>query len=253
MSSTQLSTDGRCAATALPAALLQRCQQVVAYVRPGMPDVVLPGHRHTGTGVHSLTNCRTPIHTAERSTNTRRIVKTSRRWLFVSLNRSRRSQVKVPEWALSLFRALPLWGTQTLCACWVSFGSPRTYHTCKIWQLRILPYKLWLDVLLGFGFLGPVLAIWVMLMPRHRAPGGVGGNNGRRVLLTVGGLTGKKMWKSVLHQGQKQSRAASKTALARNYLDCTNVVWRNWIFWDEVQLKYNLGLDKWEIHFIQYI
>lgn len=79
------STDGRCAATALPAALLQRCQHVVAYVRPGMPDVVLPGHRHTGTGtgVHSLTNCRTndraPIHIAERSTNTRRIVKTSRR------------------------------------------------------------------------------------------------------------------------------------------------------------------------------
>lgn len=46
-------------------------------------DVVLPGHRHTGTGVHSLPNCRTtdraPNHTAERSTNTRRIVKTSRR------------------------------------------------------------------------------------------------------------------------------------------------------------------------------
>lgn len=38
---------------------------------------------------------------------------------------------------------------------------------------------------LALGFLGPVLAIWVMLMARHRAPGGVGGNNGRRVLLTA--------------------------------------------------------------------
>lgn len=113
----------RCAATALP----QRCHhEVVAYVRPGMPDNVLPGHRGCGQTQHnSYPACRPtqpPSRRIDEHTTNRQDMST----FVVSLNRSRRSREHSLSHCFapaSLSCSLPLLGSRRTFRMRVEFHS----------------------------------------------------------------------------------------------------------------------------------